>query len=258
MRRACLFMLFACSCGHAAQDPAAACLDALGGDARFAAIADKLPLADLRAGSAEMRADPARPDAAEGAAVAEWVKARRACIASGAAYRRQHVPRQLVVIENASEERLAAAANELAARKLTYGAFVTRAREIADEAAARHLAAVRELRQQRQMSGQGQRQTEWLAREHAQRQAAQREQAAAAARQRDAVARQAALERERVAQQAARDAQARDALARSAADTQRALNSFAPPTQPANLPSVPVPPNVNCIHTGVEWRCAGR
>ena len=69
---------------------------------------------------------------------------------------------------------------------------------------------------------------------------------------------QAALERERVAQQAARDAQARDALARSAADTQRALNSGAPPAQPANVPSVPVPPNVNCIHTGIEWRCAGR
>jgi hypothetical protein len=259
MRWYCLCMLWACAAGEAAQDPAVACSAALRDDARFAAITQRLPLADLRTVSAEMRADSAYPDAQESTAISAWVQARRTCMAQGAEFRRLHVPQPLVEIEGAAEARLAAAAGELAARKLTYGAFAARALEIGNEAHARRLAVVRELRQQRQMSGQGQRQTEWLARQQAGREARWREQAAATARrERDAAARQAAQERSLAAQQAGRDALARDALARSAVDTQRLLNSIAPPTQPAIAPAVPVPPGVNCYATGVDWRCSPR
>ena len=249
--------LLACGAVRATEDPAAACLGALRSDARFAVMADKLPLADLGAVTPGMRANVTIPDQSEAVALAQWVEARRACLVEGAEFRKLHVPPSLAVIEQDTEIRLAQAVGDLAARKQAWGELAVRIATIAGEAKARHVATVRELRQQRQMEGRGQRETARIARQQAARDALPHEQNTAD-RQRAAREHQAVLDRSIATQQAARDAQGREAAARSAADTQRQLNSLSPPTQPALAPAVPVPPNVSCYATGVDWRCSPR
>jgi hypothetical protein len=252
----CLSMLV-CAAAQAAGDPAIACLESLAGDARFASIASHMGLGDLRFAAAPTLDDAAYPDAAAAAAIGTWTQARRECLAQGGAFRRLHVPASLTSIESAAEAELARAAGELAARRLNYGKFNRRAQAIVEDARDRHLAAVRELRLERQSSGDGAARAAALATGHGIGSDA-RDAAVTAARRLGEAARLAADARLQAQQQAARDTQAREAVARSAADTQRQLNTLSPPTQPALAGAVPAPPNVSCYPTGVDWRCAAR
>lgn len=250
-----LFSLLWLACGacHALDSPTTACLDLLTKDARFAAIGTRLALAQARDATPAMLRDPDMPTLPEQRAVAAWMQARQACFDAGAAFRRDHVPQPLIVIEAAGESRLAGAAGDLQRGRLSYGAFNLQRAAIADEAASRFVAVVRELRYRRQMSGQGQRQTEWLMREQAGRQDRERgQELARAARQRD---QSAALDQLQLARQAQADAQAREATARRQAMTQGMLNSMYPPYQQPHPVAMPFALPANCYATGVGWNC---
>ena len=256
MRRMLSLLWLACGACHALDSPTSACLHALTGDARFASIATKLALAQASDATPAMRLDPDLPTLSEQRAVAAWMQARQACFDAGAAFRRDHVPQPLNAIEAAGEDRLAAAAADLQRGRLTYGAFNLQRAAIADEAASHFVAVVRELRHRRQMSGQGQRQTEWLMREQAGRQGRERAQdLALATRQREAGR---ALDQLQRARQSAADAQAREAASRRQALTQGMLNSMYPPHQQPHPAAIPFALPANCYPTGVAWTCIDR
>ena len=254
-----LIAALVCGPGYAQQDPAAACLHSLADDDRFAVLAGRLALADAHPGTPGVLADRSVPGPLESRAIADWVDARGACIASGAQFRQQHYPPQLRAIEHAAEARLATAAAALADRRLDFAGFNARRLEIEEDVASRWTAAVRDLRQQRQMSGQGQRQAEWLARQQSGQQARQREQEAAlAAGRRDADRRQAANAQMEQARAVAAQSRSRDALARRQASAQQLLNGTYPPYQYPVPPPVPLPSGSNCHPAAVTWICTSR
>lgn len=234
------FLLVVATSCFAQQDPSAVCNRDLAADARFASIADKLPLAGISEMTFEMLANEKSPNAKEQKAIADWVSSHKECTKLGEAFRQQNYPPQVIALLIEADNSVVAVAADLFNRKLTYGAANKRMQSNLDDFRNRLAAFVQQIKSQQE----------------AQRQAQDAEKAA---QQRDAAARQAAQDQAQQAQQALEAQQAQQRAAQADAARRQILMQMIQNNKPTPIVpyQMPVKPTYNtyCSRIGDQVNC---
>lgn len=229
MQRIFVLCLLICGEAYADENPAPACNRQLAQEPRFAAIANKLPLADIREISFENLANKAIPSQKERNALAEWVEAHKSCFQMGLEYGQKNYPPQLVALAIEANNKVIAVAASLYNKELTYGAANKQMQSIADDTRNKATAVVEQVK------------VEKAAQQQSQKAEAQRESDRRIAEQRQF---EADSQRQ---QQAQADAQRRQLAAR-----------MLPPPYQIPVPVVRPTVTTNCSQLGNQWTCNSR
>lgn len=142
----------------AQEDPSGPCLHSLGTETRFAPVADKMPITDVRDTTFAMLANESFPRPEEKPVIADLVGAQQACFKDGELWRQHNYPPQIGAMLTEAFNNGVATAADLYNGKLSYSAFNKRRQAIADDARHRVAALVQQIQNQRHAEQQAQKQ----------------------------------------------------------------------------------------------------
>ena len=144
---------------HSPEDPSRTCFQNLAHETRFAPIADKMAITNVRETTFAMLANESLPKPEERPVIADLIGAQQACFQDGDLWRQKNYPPQIVAIVAESFNTGVATAADLYNGKLSYGAFNKQRQALADEARNRVAAVVQQIQSQRHAEQQMQKQT---------------------------------------------------------------------------------------------------
>ena len=237
-----LFLLF-CSSVLAEENPAISCTQKLVTEPKFAPIAKKLPLGDMRDINFEQLANKAIPTQKEAKLIAEWVEARKSCFNIGLEYGEKNYPPQVGALAIEANNQVTAVIADLFNKKFSYGAANKQIQTIADDYRNKLTAVAEQIKNEQ--SAQQERDSQIAEQRQAQADAA-RQQKAQADEQREA---QAYAQRQQ-------EAQADDQRRQQAMQIYLMNNKPFVPYK-TELYQMPVSPRVtsNCSQIGNQWTC---
>jgi hypothetical protein len=149
MRRFLWVCLLNCSAVCADEIPGIACFKQLVTEPKFAPIANKLPLGDIRDISFPMLANKTMPTKKESNLIAEWVEAKKGCFAVGLEYAQKNYPPQFIPLATEANNRVIAVAASLYNKELTYGSANKKIQAIADDYASKLTAVAEQIKSER-------------------------------------------------------------------------------------------------------------
>ena len=244
MRRLAIGIFLACGTACADENPAPLCYKNLASEARFASIASKLPLADLRDISFENLANKAMPTAKERKLIADWVEARKPCFQIGIEHAKTTLPPQVSSLVIEADNNLTVVLASLFNKEISYGTANKKIQALADDMRNRITnVADQSRRENAAIDGA-------IAEAKSRRDANEQNRRDSEARYEEQ--RRANIEMQMQQQQAQADAERRQAA-------MQMLNNFKPYQMP-NPYQMPIRPtvNTNCTQYGNQTSCTTR
>lgn len=128
-----------------AQDPTSACMAGLAQDPALQPLAQKTPLASLKALKLPMLADNSKPDGGDKLLLAQWSEALKHCYTVGQGFREKNVTPASVAILDAQQHAVEALVVRLYAGEMSYGEFNRGRQDIYDQFARQASASAQKM-----------------------------------------------------------------------------------------------------------------